>query len=222
MSLKLTGIWFSYPRSPHPLLEDINLAVEDGQSVALMGPSGAGKSTLLNIAGLLQSPDHGDVLIDGKRVTTRDAGRLLGRTVGWVLQSVNLLPRRTVLDNVLLPSRAHKEDPQRAGQRAEELLAALGLSEHSKRQARTLSGGEAQRAGIARALMTAPSVLIADEPTANLDQVTAREVSERLIAAAGSTALLLATHDPAVAALADRIVTIEHWKPRIEAEHVDA
>lgn len=222
MSLTLKGIWFSYPRSPHPLLEDINLAVADGQSVALMGPSGAGKSTLLNIAGLLQSPNRGEVLIDGRHVTTRDAARLLGSTVGWVLQSVNLLPRRTLLDNVLLPSRAHRQDPRRAGHRAEELLTALGLSEHVARQARTLSGGEAQRAGIARALMTEPSLLIADEPTANLDQVTAMEVSERLISAAGSTALLLATHDPAVAALADRVVTIEHWKPRIEAGHVDA
>ncbi|WP_425472457.1 ABC transporter ATP-binding protein [Tessaracoccus rhinocerotis] len=206
MSLILRDIWYRYPRSDRPLLQGVELEVPTGASVAVMAPSGVGKSTLLSIAGLLIKPDRGTVQIDGKDVGPKDGKRLLGDRVSWVLQSVNLLPHRTVLDNTILPSRAHGSSLDSSRATATMLLTQLGLSHRLTSLARTLSGGEAQRAGVARALVTSPSVLIADEPTANLDRDTAQEVATALLSAAQNTSVLLATHDPMIAEMADTVV----------------
>ncbi|MBE7702279.1 ATP-binding cassette domain-containing protein [Oerskovia sp. Sa1BUA8] len=210
MSLALDAITFKYRGTTRPILAEISLEVPSGTSVALMAPSGAGKSTLLSIAGLLLAPDSGSVAINGTRRSVRDGPVLLGKEVGWILQSVNLLARRSALDNVALPRLARGARRRNELSHAEELLGAVGLHGDLQRPARKYSGGEAQRIGVARALMSSPAVLIADEPTANLDLATARDVARALFGAARErTALLIATHDEAIASMADRVITLE-------------
>lgn len=204
MSLTLTDVHFRYSGSEMDLLQGVNLEVRSGESVAVMAPSGRGKTTLLGIAGLLLRPTVGRVEVDHVERTVRDAPELLGSTVTWVLQTVNLLPRRTLADNVALPLLAHGWSEGEARSRALDLLGVVGLGSCADRLARTLSGGEAQRAGVARALTTQPSVFLADEPTANLDGATARQVAEALFRAATDTALVVTTHDEAIGALASR------------------
>lgn len=209
MSLRLSGIDFTYPGSTRPVLTGLHLDIGAGETVAVMAPSGTGKTTLLGVAGLLLEPQRGTVSIGGRDRTVRDAPNLLGREIAFVLQTVNLLPRRTVLDNVTLPSIIAGNERAHADLQALELLDALDLREKAGREARTLSGGQAQRVGIARALINRPALLIADEPTANLDIATAHQVTELMLSVErGSTAILLATHDPAVARQADRTVTL--------------
>ncbi len=207
MSLELRAVRFRYPGGDRDILADVDLVVARGESVAVMGPSGRGKSTLLGVAGLFLTPQAGEVVIDGTARTVRDAPELLGTTVAWVLQTVNLLPRRSVLDNVALPLLADGADRASATARAREMLATVELDDGDQ-QARTLSGGQAQRAGVARALMAAPAVLLADEPTANLDAPTAALVARALFRACADVALVVTTHDEAIAAYADRVVRI--------------
>ncbi len=212
MSVVLRGITLTYPGTTAPTLLDLDLDVPAGTSLALMGPSGAGKSTVLAVAGLLLAPDRGEVLVAGTPRTVHDAPAVLGDEIGWVLQSVNLLPRRSALDNVTLPTLARGRRRATSEDRARELLHAVGITAHDQ-SARTLSGGQAQRVGVARALMTSPAVIVADEPTANLDLATARSVARTLFDAAAGTTLLLATHDPSIAQMADRVVHLEPVAP---------
>lgn len=209
MSLELSDVTFTYPRAESPILRKISLTVRAGEAVAVMGPSGTGKSTLLSLAGLLLSPDSGEVRVNGILRTPRDASAVLGRDLGWILQSVNLLPRRSILDNVALSALAMGETREAAHARAREMLERVGLDPDAARDARTLSGGEAQRVGVARALLAGPSVVLADEPTANLDGATAASVARHLFAARGDVALLVATHDPRIAEMADRVLLID-------------
>ncbi|UTT59303.1 ABC transporter ATP-binding protein [Cellulosimicrobium cellulans] len=188
------------------MLEDVSLSVADGESVAVMAPSGQGKSTLLAIAGLLLTPQQGQVRLDDDVVSAALGRRLRGDRIQLILQSVNLLPRRSVLDNVVLPALAHGLDRIEAEERAIRLLDAVGVR-LPDRPARTLSGGQAQRVGVARALVTQPRLVLADEPTANLDAATATDVA-RVLLTTTRTSTLVATHDPSVAELADRVVTL--------------
>lgn len=206
MSLNLVDIDFAYPGASRTVLNGVRLTVRRGESVALMGASGRGKTTLLNIAGLLTAPTSGSVEIDGTARAPKDRPAL---GIGWILQSVNLLPRRSAVDNVALPALAAGVSAGEAQRRAAQLLERVGLESRDERHSRTLSGGEAQRVGLARALITRPSVLLADEPTANLDGHTARLVADMLFAAATDTAVLLATHDEGVGAMADRVVRLQ-------------
>ncbi|QZN87661.1 ATP-binding cassette domain-containing protein [Cellulomonas sp. C5510] len=181
-----------------------------------MGPSGTGKSTALAVAGLLLAPSTGEVRINGRTRTVRDAPEVLRREVAWVLQTVNLLPRRTAVDNVVLPALAAGRRRADAYGEAVALLHRVGVEDPGQ-VARTLSGGQAQRVGVARALAARPSVIVADEPTANLDAATGRDVARALLDAAAGTTVLLATHDRAVAAMADAVVELE---PPEEARRV--
>lgn len=208
MSVAVREVSFRYPASERDLLSQVSFEVPSASSLAVMGPSGRGKSTLLAIAGLLLAPTHGEVLIDGKPRTPRDAPLLLGRSVGWIFQSVNLLPRRTVLENCMLPLLAAGTPRSLAHREATRRLEQVGIDPLDDRQARTLSGGEAQRVGVARALTTTPSVLLADEPTANLEAANAEIVARALVAASAETALVLATHDDAIAALAGSVLRL--------------
>lgn len=207
MRLALDRVSFAYPGG-RPVLSNTSLSIPAGQAVAVMAPSGFGKSTLLGLAGLLLRPTGGSVLIDG---VPRAAGDTRGGGIAWVLQTVSLLPRRTVLDNVALPALASGSTRRAAYEQAEGALHHLGLHHDlNGRQARTLSGGQAQRVGVARALIGSPSILLADEPTANLDAATALDVARSLVRSVARTgcAAVLATHDPHVAALADRVLVI--------------
>ncbi len=196
----------------HVLLE-ADLTLHSGEIVALVAPSGAGKSTLLHLAGLLERPDSGAVLVDG-----RDAGRLPDndRTairrdrIGFVYQSHQLLSEFTALENVVLPQMVAGQTRRSARQRATELLTQFGLAPRAGHLPGKLSGGEKQRVAIARALANAPGVLLADEPTGNLDVGTSNVVFEELLrmVRAQGVAALIATHNPALAARMDRRVTL--------------
>ncbi len=191
------------------VLDGVDLAVAPGESVAVLGPSGSGKSTLLALAAGLDRPTAGEVLLDGEPIHALSEDRLAllrRRKIGFVFQSFQLLGNLTARENVLLPLEiAGARD---AGRRADELLAEVGLAERGHHYPSQLSGGEQQRVALARAFATRPPLLLADEPTGNLDSATGRRVLEVLAAlrAREGTTLVLVTHDPAVAAVADRLV----------------
>jgi len=194
-------------------LVEVDLAVREGELVVLLGRSGAGKSTLLSLIGGLDRPDSGRV-----RVGDSDVGALQGtaldefrrRTVGWAFQTAGLLPLLTALENVWLPLTLLGRSETDAVREAASLLGAVGLAERSHHRAYELSGGEQHRVALARALAKSPLLLLADEPTAQLDSETAREITTLIRKATDSgTAVLFATHDRAVAEFADRVVQIE-------------
>jgi len=194
-------------------LVDVNLAIEKGELVVLLGRSGAGKSTLLSLMGGLDLPDSGEIRVGGLDVGSLRGGdldRFRQRTIGWAFQTAGLLPLLTALENVGLPltllGKSEKESVERAG----DLLRAVGLETRMHHRAYELSGGEQHRVALARALAKSPLLLLADEPTAQLDSETAREITTLIRKATDSgAAVLFATHDRAVTEFADRVVTIE-------------
>ena len=195
------------------ILHDISLTVRAGEFVAITGPSGSGKSTLMNILGCLDTPTSGTYLLEGLNVaqlTADELAEVRAARIGFVFQSFNLLPRMSVLDNVTLPL-AYTEVPRRAReQRAVHALRSVGLPiDHWDHSINELSGGQMQRVAIARALVNDPAIILADEPTGNLDSVTGRQVLDTFHALkrAGKTIVLI-THDLGVAAEADRAVQI--------------
>ena len=195
-----------------PVLRGVNLEVEAGEWVAILGPSGSGKSTLLNILGLLDRPNSGSYELEGEDVSrlgdTRQAA-LRNRYIGFVFQSFQLLPRTNALENVATPlvyRRLRRADRLEAARRA---LEAVGLAERADHDPGELSGGETQRVAIARALVTDPALLLADEPTGNLDTASGAEVLALLdrLHAQGRTIVVI-THEPSIAGLADRRLTL--------------
>ena len=195
------------------ILKGAELAVWAGQSVALVGPSGAGKSTLLHIAGLLEHPDAGEVYINGVATSGRsDAERTrLRRTeIGFVYQAHHLLPEFSAIENVMLPQMIRGLRKSEARKRATELLSYLGLAERLVHRPAELSGGEQQRVAIARAVANAPRILMADEPTGNLDLHTSDHVFGALMQLVKATGLaaIIATHNMELAARMDRRVTL--------------
>ncbi len=214
--LQMTGVERTFHQGPQDLevLRGIDLTVNRGEIVALVGPSGSGKSTLLHIAGLLEPPDVGDVAVAGQSCTGMDDdGRTTMRRnhLGFVYQYHHLLPEFTALENVAIPGIVAGRDRAEARERARELLQWMGLEEREKHRPARLSGGEQQRVAIARALASSPSLLLADEPTGNLDPGTASDVFEvllKLVKGAGLAALV-ATHNPDLAGRMDRVVRLE-------------
>jgi lipoprotein-releasing system ATP-binding protein len=204
---------YSQGESTLDILRGAELALWAGQSVALVAPSGAGKSTLLHIAGLLEHPDHGDVYVGGKATANlpdAERTRIRRSEIGFVYQSHHLLPEFTALENVILPQLIRGLGRSEAKKRAEELLGYLGLKGRLNHRPAEMSGGEQQRVAIARAVANAPRILLADEPTGNLDVKTAEHVFaafNQLIQASG-LATIIATHNMDIAARMDRRVTI--------------
>jgi len=218
-ALALTGVVRRYSEGAGALeiLRGVDLAISPGQSVALVAPSGTGKSTLLHIAGLLEHSDAGEVFIDGKptaRLPDAERTRMRRLHIGFVYQFHHLLGEFTALENVALPQMirglAHKE----ANSRARELLTYLGLGQRLTHRPSELSGGEQQRVAIARALANAPRLLLADEPTGNLDPRTSDHVFDALteLVHATKVAALIATHNLDLAARMDRRVTLREGK----------
>lgn len=196
------------------VLRGVSLAVNPGEMVALVGPSGSGKSTLLHIAGLLEKPDGGEVLIDGNSCARMsDDARTATRrkALGFVYQYHHLLPEFSALENVVLPQMIAGRSKREGSERARTLLAALGLADREKHRPAQLSGGEQQRIAIARALANGPRALIADEPTGNLDHDAADAVFAQLLHLVHDTgvAALVATHNLELARRMDRILAIE-------------
>ncbi len=197
-----------------PVLFDIELQVSQGDYVALMGPSGSGKSTLMNLLGLLDRADGGHYRLDGQDVTDLSAAQhaeVRNRTIGFVFQSFNLLKRMNVLENVALPLLYAGQSRAVAGKRAQEVLEQVGLATLGHRMPNQLSGGQQQRVAIARSLVNRPPLLLADEPTGNLDTKTTNEVLEvigQLNREQGLT-IVIVTHEPDVARHAKRLVKLK-------------
>ncbi|MFM8678176.1 MAG: ABC transporter ATP-binding protein [Alphaproteobacteria bacterium] len=196
------------------ILRGASLRLMPGEAVALVGPSGAGKSTLLHVAGLLEAPDGGRVLVDGQdggRLGDRERTLLRRRALGFVYQFHHLLPEFSALENVVVPQMIAGRPRREAARRAAELLERVGLSARAGHRPGRLSGGEQQRVAIVRAIANAPRVLLADEPTGNLDPGTASGVYEELVRLVRETglAVLMATHNPELAARMDRIVRLQ-------------
>jgi ABC-type lipoprotein export system ATPase subunit len=198
-----------------PVLKGVSLSIAKGELVALMGASGSGKSTLMNILGCLDHPSAGEYWLDGKEVSgadTNERARLRNRLIGFVFQSFNLLARTTALENVVMPLNYAAEHltEREMHERAAELLRKVGLSERMDHQPSQLSGGQQQRVAIARSLVNRPRLLLADEPTGNLDSRTSEEILQmfkNLNQSEGLTVILV-THDPGVAEHAKRVIRI--------------
>jgi lipoprotein-releasing system ATP-binding protein len=200
-----------------PVLQGADLTLEPGEVVALLGPSGSGKSSLLHIAGLLEKPDSGQVVIDGAPVSLDDENqrtRLRRQHIGFVYQFHNLLPEFTAAENVAMPARLAGVSRSDALDRASLLLGSLNLQDRLTHLPAQLSGGEQQRVALARALMNRPKVVLADEPTGSLDSKAGGQVAELMLelARAQKAAVLLATHDLNLAEQADRIVRMADRK----------
>jgi lipoprotein-releasing system ATP-binding protein len=218
-ALELRNIGRTFVQGDRQLevLKGAELILQPGEMVALVGPSGAGKSTLLYIAGLLEKPDSGEILISGERCDVRnDSSRtaLRRRHLGFVYQFHHLLPEFSALENVVLPQLIAGTSKRAARVRASEILTRLGLQHRLKHRPARLSGGEQQRVAIARALANEPAVLLADEPTGNLDHHTADEVMTQLTAEVQGRGLaaLVATHNMELAQRMDRILRMEDGK----------
>ncbi|MFE0764855.1 ABC transporter ATP-binding protein [Streptomyces smyrnaeus] len=227
-ALELHGVSRSY--GGRRALDSVDLLLPRGRFLAVMGRSGSGKSTMLNCAAGLDRPTEGTVTIGGTNVAAlgeRDRTRMRRDRVGFVFQELNLLPALSVRENVALPlllaeehgrNRTRERDPLRCADRA---LALVGLEERAEARPAQLSGGQRQRVAVARALVTAPEVVLADEPTGALDPVTAHEVLDllRRTVTAHGPAVLMVTHDPAAAAAADRTVFLAAGRITATLEH---
>ena len=214
--LQLQGLTRTFRQGDReiPVLQGASAELYPGQAVALVGPSGAGKSTLLHIAGLLETPDGGRVIVNGadcSRLTDSERTRVRRTEMGFVYQFHQLLPEFSALENVLLPQMIRGVPRRAAEARAEQLLTMLGLGERLAHQPSQLSGGEQQRTAIARALANAPRLLLADEPTGNLDPTTSAHVFNELLDLIRHTgvAALMATHNLALASRMHRVLRLE-------------
>jgi putative ABC transport system ATP-binding protein len=226
-AIALTGINLSLGRGAARvhILKDIDLHIGSGEAVGLVGPSGSGKSTLLMVMAGLERPDTGTVRVAGQELTRLDEdslARFRGCNVGIVFQSFHLVPTMTALENVAIPLEfAGVSDAQ---QQASQELAAVGLAERLQHYPAQLSGGEQQRVALARALVVNPAIMVADEPTGNLDESTGRQIIDLLFAGhrERGTTLVLVTHDPALAQRCDRVVRLRsgHVEPAWEGVSV--
>ena len=204
---------YSQGAVPVVALRDVSVAIDPGECVAIMGSSGSGKSTFLNLIGCIDVPTHGTVSIEGRLTTNlsdAELTQLRRDKVGMIFQFFNLLGTLTACQNVALPLLLAGRSPQEAWRRADELLALVGLKERATHRPYQLSGGEMQRVAIARALANNPAVLLADEPTGNLDSRTGSEILSLLMLYCRNQqkTLILATHDHGAAAQADRVLQL--------------
>jgi putative ABC transport system ATP-binding protein len=225
--IELRGVSKTVPSGTGSLtiLHPLDLTLEAGRVVAITGPSGSGKSTLLGLIAGLDAPSTGSVVLDGVDITTLDEdalARLRGTKIGFVFQFFHLLPSLTALENVLVPMEI--AGVPRALPRARELLLEVGLGERGHHYPSQLSGGEQQRVAIARALANDPPILLADEPTGNLDSNTGHSVIELLLGVnrTRKTTLVLVTHDPELAAVADVSVALRDGRVVRTAERASA
>ncbi|MBI3369067.1 MAG: ABC transporter ATP-binding protein [Burkholderiales bacterium] len=213
--LALSGVHKTYRLGAHivPALQGVDITLQPGEMLALTGPSGSGKSTVLNLAGLIDQPDRGQIVLRGQPVTNLDAAaatRLRRDAIGFVFQSFNLVPVMTVAENVDYPLLLNDTPTAERRRRVAAMLEAVGLHEHAQHRPDALSGGQRQRVAIARALVKNPALVIADEPTASLDSHTADQVLAlmREQGHAHGAAFLIATHDTRLVQRCDRVIQL--------------
>ena len=213
--LELRNVRKTYRLGEHvvPALQGVSLTVQPGEMLALTGPSGSGKSTLLNLAGLIDMPDTGEILLRGRPVTAlsdTEATLLRRDAIGFVFQGFNLVPVMTVADNVDYPLFLTGVPAAERRERVAQVLEAVGLAEHAQHRPDALSGGQRQRVAVARALIKRPTLVIADEPTASLDSHTAEQVLAlmRERGHAQGAAFLIATHDARLLRRCDRVIAL--------------
>lgn len=216
--IQLTSIYKTYHtgKISFEALKDINLEIQQGEYVAILGPSGSGKSTLMQIIGCLSTPTSGSYRLLGKEVSqlsSNELARVRNRQIGFVFQSFNLLGQTNIVDNVALPLVYQRVGSVERTRRAKEMLTKLGLVEHLKHQPNELSGGQKQRVAIARALVTNPDLILADEPTGNLDSQSGQEVVALFeqLSSQGKTVIVV-THDLEIADRMKRIIHIRDGK----------
>ncbi|UTT61599.1 ABC transporter ATP-binding protein [Microcella humidisoli] len=205
-------------------LDDVDLSIDAGELVVLRGPSGSGKTTLLTLLGGLDVPTAGRVVIDGTDLGTLSepaAADLRARSIGYVFQSFGLIPVLSAAENIEIPLRILRTPAAEREARVAELLDRVGLSSHSEQRPYELSGGQQQRVGIARALANRPRILLADEPTGQLDSGTGASMMDLIVSVVRSegVAALVSTHDPAVAALADRVLELHDGRLSRRGRH---
>ncbi|HBZ41354.1 MAG TPA: ABC transporter [Erysipelotrichaceae bacterium] len=217
--LQAEGLAKQYLLGKHVVnaLDGVDLEVENGEFVGIMGPSGSGKSTLLHLLGGLDGPTSGSIVLDGQNVsklTDREVTFVRRRNVGFVFQFFNLLPTLSAEENILLPLIIDGKKPKEYKERLAEILKRVGLEDRSQHRPDQLSGGEQQRVALARALITRPAILLADEPTGNLDTKTGTAMMRLLCESAKDLdqAIVMVTHDPKAAAYADRVVFLRDGK----------
>ena len=199
------------------VLVDSQMTLKEGEIVALVAPSGAGKSTLLHIAGLLDTPDSGDVVLRGEMLNVKSDARrttIRRRDIGFIYQFHHLLPEFSAAENIMIPQMADGANRSKAYERAGELLSKVGLGNRFNHRPAELSGGEQQRVAFCRALANKPSILLADEPTGNLDQTTSHQVFDTLLSIVRETRLaaLIATHNPDIAKRMDRMLRLREGR----------
>jgi len=215
MSIKLKSVSKEYQlgRTVVRALRDVSLEVAQGEFVALVGPSGSGKSTLLHLMGALDLPTSGEVWVGDRRVSElddRELAQMRRDRIGFIFQSFNLIPVLSVFGNVELPLALQRVPAREREERVHAMLRRVGLADRARHKTEELSGGQRQRVAIARALVTGPSIVLSDEPTANLDSKTGNEILDlmRRLNQEQQVTLLFATHDPKIVAHAKRVVTI--------------
>ncbi|MDB5179239.1 MAG: macrolide transporter ATP-binding protein [Patescibacteria group bacterium] len=213
IELKNIGKTFTDRDEPTVALTDINLTIKSGEFIAIIGPSGSGKSTLMNVLGLLDSPSDGNYLLDGQEISgysDRQLARLRRDKIGFVFQSFNLLPRLSVAQNVELPLVYGGIRGKQRRARALELLKLVGLEDRANYRPNQISGGQTQRVAIARALANRPSLILADEPTGNLDTKSSTAIIDELRRLNRETkaTIVIVTHNPEIAGQTDRVITV--------------
>jgi len=210
--MELQDVWKIYRMGEFdvPALAGVDLAVEENEFVAITGPSGCGKSTMLNLIGCLDMPTRGKVLLEGRDISELkddELARARGKKIGFIFQTFNLYPTLTALENIRLPMRIHEFHERNVEEISKKLLATVGLAERGSHFPAQLSGGQQQRVAVARALSTGPSILLADEPTGNLDTKAGSEIMEvfKHLNSEGLTIVMI-THDKKIAEYAGRVV----------------
>lgn len=212
MIIELEDVWKVYNIGEVEVaaLRGLSLKVEQGEFLAIMGPSGSGKSTAMNMVGCLDIPTKGRVLLEGQdiaKLNEKDLSRIRGKKIGFVFQYHNLYPTLTAIENVQLPMRIHEFEEEKIWAKSDELLQLVGLSGRAHHYPSQLSGGQSQRVAIARALSTGPALILADEPTGNLDTEAGKEVLDIFSKLNdGGVTIVMITHDEKIAARANRIV----------------